>query len=51
MRKKKYWSNVLAMLGVAMIAAAFFSKDGWFWGMALGVYSLYKGSVWYEEDK
>ena len=49
MKKKKYWSNVFAMLGVAMIATAFFSKDLWIAGTALGIYLLYLGSKWYEE--
>ena len=47
--KKKYWSNVFAMLGVAMIAAAFFNKDGWVLGTAIGAYCLYWGSKWYGE--
>lgn len=48
--KKKYWSNVCAMLGVALIATAFFQKDDWLLGMALGIYSLYWGSKLYGGD-
>ncbi len=44
MKKKQYWSAVCAMLGVALIAAAFFEKDNWILGMLLGIYSLYWGS-------
>ena len=45
--KKKYWSNVCAMLGVALIATAFF-QEHWFWGTALGAYSLFWGAKWWE---
>ena len=44
MKKKKYWSGVFAMLGVAMIATAFFSKDSWLLGTLIGAYCLYWGS-------
>ena len=46
--KRKYWSNVFAMLGVALIATALF-RDNWFWGTALGAYCLYWGAKWYGE--
>ena len=46
--KKKYWSNVFAMLGVALVATALF-RDNWFWGTALGVYCLFWGAQWYME--
>ena len=49
LRKKKYWSNVLAMLGVALVATAFFAKENWIWGMALGAYALYWGAKLAEE--
>lgn len=51
MKKKKYWSSVMAMLGVAMVAASFFAKEGWFLGMILGAYSIYVGARLAEEDK
>ena len=34
--KKKYWSNLCAMLGVALIATAVF-QDHWGWGVFFGV--------------
>ena len=46
--KKKYWSNVFAMPGVALVATALF-RDNWFWGTALGVYCLFWGAQWYME--
>lgn len=50
MKKKKYWSGVCAMLGVAMIASAFFSKDGWILGTIIGAYSIWWGAKLYEVD-
>ena len=40
MKKKKHWANVLAMLGVVLIATAFF-QDEKFWGFLCGGSSLY----------
>lgn len=44
--KRKYWSNVLAMLGVAMVATSFFAKEGWLAGSLIGAYCLWQGSKW-----
>lgn len=49
MKKRKYWSNVLAMLGVALLATAFFTKDDWVLGAIVGGYFLYLGAKLYEE--
>ncbi|MDD2966516.1 MAG: hypothetical protein PHN64_03340 [Desulfovibrionaceae bacterium] len=35
-----YWSNVFAMLGVALIATAFFRPEDWQAGTLLGVYFI-----------
>ena len=35
--RRKYWSNVLAMLGVALLATSFFAKEGWLLGTAIGL--------------
>ena len=38
MRKRKHWANVFAMLGVALLATAFFQQEtplgGYVWGSA-----------------
>lgn len=39
----KYWSNIFAMLGVALIATAFFQKN-WQAGSLLGIYSAMLGA-------
>ena len=39
----QYWSNVFAMLGVALVATAFF-QDNWQAGTALGLYSIVIGA-------
>lgn len=38
-----YWGNVCAMLGVALIATAFFRSD-WQWGVLTGVFSIGLGA-------
>ena len=45
--KRKYWTNVMAMLGVAMAATAFFAKGGEsLFGGLIGIYCLWQGSKW-----
>lgn len=39
----QYWSNIFALLGVALIATAFF-QDHWQAGTALGLYSIVIGA-------
>ena len=39
----KYWSNICAMLGVALIATAFF-QESWQSGTMLGVYTIGLGA-------
>lgn len=39
----KYWSNIFAMLGVALVATACF-QDNWQAGSLLGVYSIGMGA-------
>lgn len=43
-KKRKYWSGVLAMLGVALVATAVFAKDNWIFGLGLGIVSLIVGA-------
>ncbi len=40
----KYWSNIFGMLGVALIATAFFRPEDWQTGTALGTYFLLVGA-------
>ncbi len=46
--KRKYWSNVLAMLGVVLVATAFF-QEHWFWGSVFGTISIFAGAKIEEE--
>ena len=46
--KRKYWSNVFAMLGVALLATSFFAKEDWLLGAFIGGYFLYLGAKLYE---
>lgn len=43
-KKRKYWSGVLAMLGVALVATAVFAKENWIFGLGLGIVSLIVGA-------
>lgn len=36
----KYWSNIFAMLGVALIATAFFRPEDWQLGTLSGAYFI-----------
>lgn len=42
----KYWANIFGMLGVALIATAFF-REGWQPGSLLGVYFIGWGA-WFQ---
>lgn len=42
----RYWSNVFAMLGVALIATAFF-QESWQAGSLLGIYAVAVGAWFY----
>lgn len=42
----RYWSNVFAMLGVALIATAFF-QERWQAGSLLGIYAVAVGAWFY----
>ena len=50
MKKRRYWSSVFAMLGVALIATAFFQGKHVLSGIIFGSYCLYWGYSIYEED-
>lgn len=43
----KYWSNIFAMLGVALIATAFFRPDDWQLGTLSGTYFIGIGAWFY----
>ena len=36
----KYWSEIFGMLGVALIATAFFRPEDWQLGTMLGIYFI-----------
>lgn len=40
----KYWSNIFAMLGVALIATAFFRPDDWQAGCISGAVTIFIGA-------
>ena len=42
----KYWSNIFGMLGVALVATAFF-RDEWVAGTVLGAYFAAIGAWFY----
>lgn len=50
MKKKKHWANVFAMFGVAMLATAFFQKDGAYWGYVWGAVFVYLSGKIAPED-
>ena len=43
----KYWSNIFAMLGVALIATAFFRPDDWHIGTLSGASFIGLGAWFY----
>lgn len=44
MRMLTYWSNIFGMLGVAIIATAFFRPEDWQWGVFSGAVFIYMGA-------
>lgn len=40
----QYWSNIFAMLGVALIATAFFRPEDWPIGSSLGIFVILLGA-------
>jgi hypothetical protein len=50
MKKKKHWAGVFAMLGVALLATAFFQKDGAIWGYIWGFFFVYLSGKIVPED-
>ena len=49
--KRGYWSNVSAMLGVALVATSIFAKEDWLFGMILGLINLGIGAKLYRGEK
>ena len=43
----KYWSNVFAMLGVALLATAFFRPAYWQTGIVTGIIFIFIGAWFY----
>ena len=43
----KYWSNIFAILGVALIATAFFRPEDWQLGAFSGGVFIYIGALFY----
>ncbi|WP_298068767.1 hypothetical protein [uncultured Mailhella sp.] len=39
-RRLKYWSNIFGMIGVALVATAFFRTDDWQLGTLSGAYFI-----------
>lgn len=43
----KYWANIFGMMGVALIATAFFRLDDWYAGCLTGAIFIYLGA-WFQ---
>lgn len=43
----KYWSNIFGMIGVALVATAFFRTADWQLGTLIGVYFIGIGAWFY----